>query len=149
MCSCFVRVMNQNSVWQAPYILWAPLLGPCPATLQPSLAWPAGRPPWLCPGGARVYIQRLHHAGIPHLISCLLRTGTDSGFVFLSYDLDSLLTHVHSEPIYEILCHLSILKPPSQDCFFFCFLLCGPEFTSDSSVTLMVSHLAPHCNLCC
>ena len=87
----------------------------------------------------------------PHHLS-LLRTGTDSGFVFLSLFMSwTFFSHVCiRNPFMRFYAtSQSILKPPSQDCFFFCFLLCGPEFTSDSSVTLMVSHLAPHCNLCC
>ena len=63
-------------------------------------------------------------------------------FSLTFYELDSLLTRVHSEPLYEILCHLTINFETSLSGLFL-FLLCGPEFTSDSSVTLLVSHLAP------
>lgn len=117
-----------------------PTSGPCPATLQPSLAWPAG----LASLALSRWCQGVHPATPscldtpPHLLSLEDGDWPWICFSLTFYELDSLLTRVHSEPLYEILCHLTISFETSlSGLFLFLFsvvwtwvhiwLLCDPH----------------------
>ena len=132
--------MNQNSVWQAPYTM-GPASGALPSnppTLSSLASWAGllGSVPVIpgCTPSGSIAL------GYPTSSPVSLEDGDWLWICFslTFYELDSLLTRVHSEPLYEILCHLTInFETSLSGLFLFLFsvvwtwvhiwLLCDPH----------------------